>query len=344
MTVLNLTIVGETNIQERDDPRDALRHVGDVLKEADVLVGHLEGMLHPPSADPQHPDAAYKIGWRHSDPITVDALKDAGFAAVNCASNVSCGADPVLSTIAHLDAAGIVHSGIGRNRAEARRPALFERDGVRFGMVGYTCVYWKHHVEATDETPGAATVKVHTSYQPGRRALEMPGAPPVVVTQTDPEALAALRADIGATRDKVDLLIASFHWGISSQDRTVDYQREIAHAAIDAGADIVLGHHPHVIQAMEIWNGRPIFYSLGNFAFDWWKMRERNLEGIALRCRVEKGKIRHITMLPSQRNQDNDVEWVDPKAPVGSRILSRIKALSEQEFGVFPGTFVDFPA
>lgn len=338
---LNLVVVGETNIQERPCPQDALRNVADVLRDADVLIGHMEGMLSPPSQDPMRPDAPYKVGWRHSDPSSVEAFRDAGFAAVNCASNVACGVEAVLDTIKHLDEAGITHCGIGRNRDEAHAPAIFEKKGVKFGMLGYTSVYWPQFVEAGDCTPGAATMKAHTCYQPGRRALEMPGAQPVVETRTDSAALSRLREDILQARDKVDVLVASFHWGISNQDATVDYQREIAHAAVDAGADMVLGHHPHVIQAMEIRNGKPIFYSLGNFAFDWWKMRDRNQDGIVLKCQVDNGGIRQITMLASRRNSDNDVEWVDPKGAEGKLILNRIKELSEREFGTFPGPSFD---
>ena len=340
---LNLTIVGETNIQERSRPQDAFRHVIDVLGQADVLVGHMEGLLYPPSRDPQRPDAPYKLGWRHSDPAAIDAFRAAGFKAVSCASNVAFGTEPVLNTVARLDRAGIAHSGIGKNLTVARLPALFECRGVRFGLQSYTSVYWPVGLAAEEGVPGAATLKAGTSYQPGPRALEMPGAPPIVVTRTDPGALQTLRTDLRALRRRVDIAIASFHWGVSSQDFTVDYQRELAHAAVDAGADIVLGHHPHVVQAMECRKGKPIFYSLGNFAFDWWKMRGRHLDGIVLRCVVEGAKIRRIAMLPSRRDTDNDIAWVAPDGADGRRILDRIKTLSEQEFGAFPGTVFTLP-
>jgi len=338
---LNLVVVGETNIQERTDPAEAFQHVAHELKGADALIGHMEGLLFPPSSDPQKPDASYKPGWRHSSPESIEAFKSVGFSAVTCASNVATGVDPVLNTIECLKKADIAFSGIGVNKEEAHKAALFESKGVRFGLLGYTSVYWQHAVAADDIKPGASTVKAETSYKPDRRALEMPGAPPVIVTKVDADALNTLTSDIKRYRDKVDILITSFHWGLSSQDYTVEYQREIAHASIEAGADMVLGHHPHVIQAMEIYKGSPVFYSLGNFAFDWWKMRERNLDGLALKCEISNKRISKILLKPSHRNTENDVSWVAEDDPHYQNILDRIEKLSIEEFDSYPGPSIE---
>ena len=76
------------------------------------------------------------------------------------------------------------------------------------------------------------------------------------------------------------------HWGVSSSDEAIDYQREIGRAAVEAGADLVMGHHPHRVQEIEVVGRHPIFYSMGNFAFDWQAMAGRDLDGVLVRCRV----------------------------------------------------------
>ncbi len=96
-----------------------------------------------------------------------------------------------------------------------------------------------------------------------------PGAEPITIPSPTRAELEAMREDVRALRTKADLVILSCHWGVSSKEEPVAYQKEIAHAAIDAGADMVFGHHPHVVQAGEIYRGKPVFYSLGNFVFDW---------------------------------------------------------------------------
>jgi len=280
-----LLIVGDTNLQERSHPEDAFRHVLPILEKADVRFGHLEGLLSTPSPDPNAPDIPHKDRWHHSHPAMVAGLA-AAFDVLCCASNVSYGASAILETVTTLDAAGVAHCGIGRNMAEARRPAVMARKGVRFGFLSYTSVFWPVGHAAGPSPPGAAPVRATTAYQPGRRALEMPGAPPLVLTTPDPGELRALEEDVSRFREGVDVLVVSCHWGVSGSHEVAGYQRAVGRAAIQAGADVVVGHHPHVIQGIEVYQGKPIFYSLGNFAFDWEKMRGRALDGLLVRCTV----------------------------------------------------------
>ena len=130
--------------------------------------------------------------------------------------------------------------------------------------------------------------------------------------------------------EKVDVVAVSFHWGISSSHETADYQKTVGKAAIDAGADIVMGHHPHLVQGIEVWKERPIFYSTGNFAFDWEKMRGRNLDGILLRCLVKDGSLSRVSFVPARRNDGNDIELHDPAADTGRAIVSKLEELSKQ--------------
>jgi len=274
---VKMLLVGDTNIQNRSDPAEAFKHVLPVLNSADLLFGQLESPLSTPSSDPANPDIPHKYLWRHSHPEMVKGLEAAGFAAVSCASNVTYGSEAILNSLSTLDSAGIGHCGAGRNLEESRRPALIERGGVRFGFLSYTSVFWPVGHAAGPDAAGVTTIKAATAYQPGPRALEMPGAPPLIVTTPDQAELEAMENDVRRLREEVDVVVASCHWGVSGSSVVADYQRVIGHAAIEAGADIVIGHHPHVLQEIEIWQGRPIFYSMGNFAFDWERMRNRNL-------------------------------------------------------------------
>ena len=326
---VTLLITGEMNIQDRPNPVSAFAGIMSILRSADVLFGHLEGPFCPPSNDPSVPDIPHKDGWRHSDPHLVSALVAAGYDAVGCASNVSYPPRAALNSRRVLEEAGIAACGVGENLVEARRPAIVTRGGVRFGFLSYTSVFWPWGHAADASMPGVATLKATTAYQPGRRALEMPGAPPIVVTAVDPAELQAMEEDVRRLRTEVDVVVLSCHWGVSSSDRPMDYQRQIAHAAIDAGADLIIGHHPHVVQAVEFCQGRPIFYSLGNFVFDWPKMRGRHLDGLLVKIEVRSKAIVGVSFVPVRRNANNLVEPLDPGAGSGLQIVNRVRALSD---------------
>lgn len=323
-----LLILGDTNIQNRDDPASAFVHVRDTLAAADLVFGHLEGPLAEPSEDPARPDIPHKPGWRHSGARVGPALKAAGYLAVSCASNVAHPARAAVASVKALDAVGIKHCGVGETLAEARCPVILERDGVRIGFLSYTSVFWPSDHAAGPQSPGCATIKAHAAYQANHRALEMPGAEPVTLTFCDPDELEAMRDDVRKLRAQADLVILSCHWGVSSREEPVDYQREIARAAIDAGADMVFGHHPHVVQGAEVYRGKPVFYSLGNFVFDWTVMRKRHLDGIALRCTLSGKAIHSIELLPARRDTDNDIRFEPVGGPAGQEIMTRFLALS----------------
>lgn len=323
-----LLILGDTNIQNRDDPDSAFVHVKDTLAAADMVFGHLEGPLAEPSADPARPDIAHKPGWRHSGACIAPALKKAGYLAVSCASNVAHPARAAVASVKALDAVEIKHCGVGETLAEARLPVILERNGVRIGFLSYTSVFWPSDHAAGPQSPGCATIKAHAAYQANYRALEMPGAEPITRTFCDPEELEAMRQDVRTLRSQADLVILSCHWGVSSRDEPVDYQREIAYAAIDAGADMVFGHHPHVVQGAEIYRGKPVFYSLGNFVFDWVVMNNRHLDGIALRCTLSGKAISSIELLPARRGTDNDIRFEAADGAAGKDIMTRFKTLS----------------
>ncbi|MGL5113773.1 MAG: CapA family protein, partial [Beijerinckiaceae bacterium] len=140
--------------------------------------------------------------------------------------------------------------------------------------------------------------------------------------------LAAMEADVRALKARVDVVILSCHWGISSSHHTVEYQRMIARAAFAAGADLVFGHHPHVIQGAEIIAGKPVFYSLGNFAFDWEVMKGRHPEGLVIDVVLADGRIAGVTVLPVARNADNDIAPAAMDSAMGKAITADFMQLS----------------
>lgn len=326
---ITLGLVGDTNVQGRVDPASAFAEVMETLLDFDLLMGQLECPLSVPSDDPQVPDISYKQGWKHSDPSVVQGFKAAGFDAVSFASNVTFPPAVAVETAEHLDAAGIAHAGGGINLDAARTPAIVKAGDVTVALLSYTSVFWPIEQPATAKTPGVATIKGHTAYQPGRRVLEMPGAMPDIHTWADPDELAAMVQDVQKAKTKADIVIVACHWGVSSQEQHVGYQTEIGKAAIDSGADLVYGTHSHMIGAVELYKGRPIFYSLGNFAFDWQKMRGRNLDGFLVRCVIGRQGIAHVGLVPVRRNADNNVTVLDPSTPEGALVVHRLSELSE---------------
>ncbi len=314
---MRIVIVGDTNIQEREDPVSAFSKVRSLLERGDILLGHAEGMFTEAARDRSLPSLPYKDRWRHSTPEMLGAFTDAGFDAVSMASNVSADPKAVAETVDVAGALGLRICGIGKNLADARKPAVVTQGDTTLAILSRTSVFWPQLVPAGASRPGAATVRAYNAYQPGRRALEMPGLPPVVVTWPDEGELAALVDDIRKAKEVADCVVLSMHWGVSSSPEVIDYQRTVAHAAIDAGASLVFGHHPHVVCPLEVYRGTSIFYSLGNFAFDWEKARNRILDGIALEAEwdAEAPAIRSVRITPVRRGDDNLIAELPDGAP-----------------------------
>jgi len=262
-----LMLTGDVNLMNVTDPHAPFARVKDTLRQADVLFGNLECCFHQPAAG----HSVEREGF-YAPPTSVEALVLGGFHAVGVANNVTYREDAIRSSLTCLDRAGIAHTGAGVNREAARTPAIVTRARLRFGFVQRTSVYWASGHEATDTSPGVAVLTGHTAYQPlvhtrrpGVPPLNRPGVPPAIVTWADAASLAAFTADVRTLRTRADIIVASHHWGLAED--VLDYQVEIAHAAIDAGADVIVGHGPHYACAVEMYRAKPIFYGLGSFSF-----------------------------------------------------------------------------
>jgi poly-gamma-glutamate capsule biosynthesis protein CapA/YwtB (metallophosphatase superfamily) len=178
---------------------------------------------------------------------------DCGFDAVTIANNhmYDYGPDALLDTRNLLLSNGIGVTGAGRDLDEARQPAIVERDGIRVGFLGY-CSVIPEGGEAAPGKVGIAPLRVKTEYE-GRG----PHASPRVITHPDDQDMRMILDDVARLRREVDIVVIAFHWGVIWVPRVIaDYQVVAAHACIDAGADLILGHHAHVPKAIEVYKGR----------------------------------------------------------------------------------------
>ena len=195
-------------------------------------------------------------------PEMAKIFSDCGFDAVTIANNhmYDYGADALLDTRALILQKGIQVTGAGKDLDEAREPAIVERNGISVGFLGY-CSVIPEGGEAGPSKPGIAPLRVTTDYEP-----RGPHADARVLTRPDERDLKMILDDIAALRTRVDIVIPVFHWGVIWVPRVIaDYQVTVAHACIDAGADMIMGHHAHVPKAIEMYKGKAIFYSLSNF-------------------------------------------------------------------------------
>ncbi len=284
-----LILTGDINLMGLADPAVPFSRVAGTFKAADVVFGNLECCLYqPPGAlDITEGESAGYEGF-YAPPAAGQALQLAGYHGVGNANNQNYGAEAIMTSNANLDALGIAHTGTGENIAAARAPVVLERKGVRCGFIQRTSQYWPNNHEAGKKFPGVAVMKAHTAYQPrvykdGKPPPNRPGAPPLVITWMDPDYLQQLRQDIQGLRQQADIVVSSHHWGYG--DKVLQYQTEMGRAAIDAGADVVMGHGPHHALGIEIYKGKPIFYGLGSFCF-YRSYKKRHLNWVGMMARI----------------------------------------------------------
>lgn len=261
-TPLLLHAVGDI-APRRPEPASIFASVADALRSSDLRVGHLECPLSTRGT----PAPNAKLAMR-SDPAVATSLRAVGFDALSVAGNhaLDFGTVALADTITALRDAGIAACGVGANLEQARAPALIEARGKRVALLSY-CSILPTGYAAERARAGCSPLRAYTHFH--HVEPDQPGTPPRVLTFTDQGDLDALVSDVKAARERADIVLLSIHWGLHFTRATLaDYQRVVAHAAIDAGANAILGHHPHVLKAIELYRGRPIFYSLGNFAIE----------------------------------------------------------------------------
>lgn len=174
-------------------------------------------------------------------PSRLHIMQEIGPDIVTLANNhiLDYGPDALLDTCALLDGAGIRRVGAGSGLEEAKKLEVMEVKGKRIGFLAASRV-----IPVSSWTVGKSHPGVLTTYDP-----------------------AILLKEIQAAQDQCDYLVVYIHWGIERNTQPEEYQRTLARQYIDAGADLVVGSHPHVLQGIEYYKGKPILYSLGNFVF-----------------------------------------------------------------------------
>ena len=244
------------------DPGAPMRDIAPFFSSADIAFVNLEA----PFSDrgrPIHQGMVFKV-----EPEMVEALRIAGIGIVSTANNHArdCGSYGVSFTLDWLARNGIAAVGSGETAEAAHNGVVLERNGVKFGFLAYT--YDQSNGNFHDRDDRIATMDIHV-----------------------------MAADVARMLERADVAIVSMHAGIEYWSRPNQQQREFAHAAIDAGAQLVVGHHPHVVEPAESYRHGVIFYSLGNLVFDQFQRKDTQHGLVADVIFVGK-RLAHWKLLP----------------------------------------------
>lgn len=241
---VNLAFVGDILLGEyvgtllkRDGYHYPYEHVREQLQAADIAAANLETAVTDIKEKPEQKTYEFR-----SEPQALPALKEAGFDLVSLANNhvLDFGTEGLFDTIKHLEEQQLLYVGAGKDADEAYKPVIVERNGIRVAYVSFSRV-----VPFVEWKAGRGQAGVAETYD-HRRPVET----------------------IRAAKQEADVVVVLVHWG---EERMLtpepDEQVELGHRFIDAGADLVIGSHPHVLQGFERYKDRWIAYSLGNFIF-----------------------------------------------------------------------------
>lgn len=261
----------ETRLSELGCDRDGgFQAAIAALAESTCVIGNLEMPLSRRGYRvPKHSNL-------RSDPEVIDDVRAMGIDAVSLANNhmMDYGQPALFDTLAACDGAGVLRCGAGADLEEALCPAWLEVGGIRLGLLSVACTL-PVESDAGPGKPGIAPLRVGFSFEVDPSLLvEQPGTMPVVRSWTLQEDRDLICERIAGMKREADVALVAIHWGVPSywlspyQGLLAEYQQPLGHALVDAGADIICGHHSHSLHPIEMYRDRPIFYSLGNFLFE----------------------------------------------------------------------------
>jgi poly-gamma-glutamate synthesis protein (capsule biosynthesis protein) len=242
---LTMTMVGDImmgrhvrEVTERYGEDFVFRNVEPFFKNSDYVSGNYETPILTNDVDSYK--AVEKGIHLYSKPADLATVKNAGFDVLNLANNHSMdySAKGLEDTISTFEANKLDFVGAGRNSEEAKHISYKDADGIRIATVGFTDVY-VDGTQAGKNNPG--------------------------ILKADPD---LIFSTIQQAKANADLVVVNAHWGEEYDAQPSPRQEGLAKAMVDAGADIIIGHHPHVLQSYDVYKGSVIFYSLGNFIFD----------------------------------------------------------------------------
>lgn len=281
-------------------PFEATSHI---LHQGDITFANLE-IAFTDSGEQFDKRFTFKV-----HPKYATGLVDAGIDVVTLANNhiLDYGLEGLNNTITILDSIGILHCGAGMSKADAQEPAIFETNGHRIAVFGYSMTFPKEFW-ATDSTGG-------TNYPYDKN----------------------LKRNLQKYNSLVDLTVVTFHWGKELSHIPKGYQKRVAHRCIDLGADLVLGHHPHVLQGFEIYKNRLIAYSLGNYAFSSYSTKAK--ESMILKtCLTENGLL-YAKIFPI--SVDNYKIDFQPRVVTGAEADSIFTHLREYSHAIDSSLVID---
>jgi len=274
--VTTLAAVGDIMLGRRvgqrhaEDPGGPLQPLSRRLAAAEITIGNFESTLSTDGSPTQGGDSFA------ASPRVLPGLREAGFDALSLANNHvgDYGARALRQTLDRFANAGLRTVGAGRTLSEARRPVIIERDGVRVGFLA---------TDSIGETPAA------TSARPGTNRLNMP-------PRTGPLSRSQLRritSDITTLARRVDTVVVLTHWGTQYTHRPETSQRTAAREFAAAGADLVIGGHPHWVQGWEAAGSTVVVHSLGNFVFDM-DFQTKTRQGVLLEVVLWGGAVKAV--------------------------------------------------
>ncbi|MCK4424513.1 CapA family protein [Candidatus Bathyarchaeota archaeon] len=293
-----------SKLMKRRGPDFPFLNVADELKDVDVVFGNLETPL--TTCQKKVIWDFSKYGWRGTSkliflkgsPKVAIGLKNAGFNVVSIANNhiLDYGIKGLSDTLVVLHKNGILPVGFGRNTRDATAPRLLEVKGVRFAFFACSWAY-----EATFFSPGVAPIRSRT-----------------------------LKKQVKKAREISDIIVVSLHLGKEFDESPSVATIRLTRSLIESGADIVLCHHPHVLQKIETYKKGLIAYSLGNFVFDYHAFlknttednAEKSRQSVILKCTLSKQGLISYATIPIQLNS----EFQPTVVPRNSRLSQKIKA------------------
>ena len=316
------------------DPPPAPAAIYETVRAADLAIGNFE------MSCSERGTRVQKLLNIRAPATTAADAPVLGFDVLTLANNhaVDYGWEALADTRDSLVRGGIAVVGVGETRSEAARPSFHDAGGIRVGVIAFSCLT-PTGMSASDERPGLSPIHVRTAYEidPWYQ-MEEPGDPSVLRVRTEVAAddLGFATGAVRAAKAGCDFLVVTIHWGFGSGEDLAEYQLPLARALIDAGADVIHGHHPHAIHGIGFHAGKPIFFSAGTFIGQqvfldaapqvqalWAAMSP---DGYLARLRVAGGKTESIALLPT--TLDAARLPVRAEGEVSDRIFERLARLS----------------
>lgn len=262
MSTVTLAAVGDVLVN-RPDPEAALAGIGPLLAAADATFGNFEGVLTDTRLVTPGGSASSLTQTRNAGGLV-------GLDVVSLANNhaMDAGRLGLVDTVETLGRHGIATAGAGPTLADALKPAVLERADMRIVVLAVTAVL-QHGAEARSGTPGVAPLRADDCYlspYPGGCA---PGLPPRVLSVLSESDWEAVAGAVTGARASADIIVASVHWGDHTRPWVLtDHERLCAELLAEAGANLVLGHHQHMLRGVEVIGRTPVFFGLGHIVFD----------------------------------------------------------------------------